>query len=161
MQQEMRRKKQQLNNEECEVILNKNTSGVLAVCEMDDYPYAVPLSYVYENGKIYFHCAVTGHKLKAIRSNSKVSFCVIDQDDVVAEKYTTYYKSVIVFGNARMVEEREEKMAALHALCKKYNPNAQVGMDDKEIKQNEIVVRIIAIDIDYMSGKQALELCNK
>ena len=72
-------------------------SGVLAAAGEDDYPYAVPLSYVYCDFKLYFHCAKEGHKLEAIARNPKVSFCVIDQDQVVPEKYTTYFRSVIVF----------------------------------------------------------------
>ena len=89
MFREMRRKKQQLSTKECVEILRKRTSGVLAVFGEDGYPYAVPISYVYEDGKIYFHSAKAGHKIDAIQQNSKVSFCIIDQDQVVPEKYTS------------------------------------------------------------------------
>lgn len=44
------------------------------------YPYAVPLSYVYGDRTLYFHCAKSGHKLDAIETYDKVSLCVIDQD---------------------------------------------------------------------------------
>ena len=37
---------------------------------------------VYKDGKIYFHCAKNGHKLDAIKQNKKVSFCVIEKDEV-------------------------------------------------------------------------------
>jgi nitroimidazol reductase NimA-like FMN-containing flavoprotein (pyridoxamine 5'-phosphate oxidase superfamily) len=57
MFREMRRNKQQLSFEECEEILKKSTAGVLAVSGDDGYPYAVPLSYVYCDNKIYFHSA--------------------------------------------------------------------------------------------------------
>ena len=77
MFREMRRKKQALSQEACSVVLEKGTSGVLAVSGDNDYPYAVPLSYVYDGEKIYFHCAKSGHKLDAIQKNQKVSFCVI------------------------------------------------------------------------------------
>ena len=75
---EMRRKRQQLSREEAEAVLTRGTSGVLAVAGADGYPYAVPLSYVYQNGKLWFHCAKSGHKLDAIRREDKASFCVID-----------------------------------------------------------------------------------
>ena len=81
----MRRKRQQLSREEAEAILERGTSGVLAVAGDNGYPYAVPLSYVYQDGKLWFHCAKSGHKLDAVRREEKASFCVIDQDLVVPE----------------------------------------------------------------------------
>ena len=101
MFREMRRKKQVLSKEECELVLERGTSGVLAVLGEGGYPYAVPLSYVYADGKIVFHCAKQGHKLDAIAKNDKVSFCVVDLDDIQPERYTTYFRSVIAFGRAR------------------------------------------------------------
>ena len=59
MFREMRRKNQLLSLEETISILEQETSGTLAVLGDDGYPYAVPLSYVYEASKIYFHCAKT------------------------------------------------------------------------------------------------------
>ena len=83
MFREMRRRKQALSLESCVEVLRKGTSGVLAVSGDDGYPYAVPLSYVYDDGRLFFHCAPSGHKLAAIAGNEKASFCVIDQDHVV------------------------------------------------------------------------------
>jgi len=81
----MRRTKQAMSFADSEVVLARNTAGVLAAAGDDGYPYAVPLSYVYADGKIYFHCAKEGHKLDAISRCEKVSFCVIDTDQVVPE----------------------------------------------------------------------------
>ena len=58
MFKEMSRKKQILSNKENIEILEKGTSGVLALLGDNDYPYAVPISYVYDNSKIYSTCAV-------------------------------------------------------------------------------------------------------
>ena len=69
MFQEMRRKRQALSQEEISDVLEKGTSGVLALSGVAGYPYAVPLSYVYDGEKIYFHCAKSGYKLDAIRGN--------------------------------------------------------------------------------------------
>ncbi len=79
---EMRRKRQQLAEEESIAILEKATAGTLALLGDNDYPYAVPISYVYHDGKLYFHSALAGHKVDAIRKCDKASFCVIEQDDV-------------------------------------------------------------------------------
>ena len=62
MFREMRRKNQQLLQEECDRILQVATSGVLAVDGDDDYPYAVPLSFAYADGRLYFHVTKSGHQ---------------------------------------------------------------------------------------------------
>ena len=74
---EMRRKRQQLAEEESIAILEKATAGTLALLGDNDYPYAVPISYVYHDGKLYFHSALAGHKVDAIRKCDKASFCVM------------------------------------------------------------------------------------
>lgn len=159
MFREMRRKKQLLSQEAADAVLERGSAGVLAVYGDEGYPYAVPLSYVYSGNKIYFHCALTGHKLDAIRRNDKVSFCVIDQDAVVPEKYTTYFRSVIVFGRARVLEDEGEKRAALESLAARYTPDDEPGRlqeIDKSFKQ----VCMVELSIDHMTGKEAIELVN-
>ena len=104
---EMRRKRQQLAEEESIAILEKATAGTLALLGDNDYPYAVPISYVYHDGKLYFHSALAGHKVDAIRKCDKASFCVIEQDDVQPEKYTTFFRSVIAFGRIHIIEDDE------------------------------------------------------
>lgn len=153
----MRRKNQALSEEECVAVLRRGTSGVLAAAGEDDYPYAVPLSYVYCDFKLYFHCAKVGHKLEAIARNPKVSFCVIDQDQVVPEKYTTYFRSVIVFGKARILNEAGEKRAALEKLAERYSPEYPEGRK-AEIDQLLDVVNMVEIQIEAMTGKEAKEL---
>ena len=112
MFREMRRKNQILSQAECLAVLDRGTSGVLAVQGDGGWPYAVPLSYVYEDGRLWFHCARTGHKLDAIRREPRVSFCVVDQDQVVPQEYTTYFRSVIVFGTIRVLTDDGEKRRA-------------------------------------------------
>lgn len=157
MFREMRRKRQALSFEESIALLNRGTSGVLAVSGDGDYPYAVPLSYVYCDSRIYFHSAKSGHKLDAIARNQKVSFCVIDQDDVVPQEYTTYFRSVIVFGKARVLDNEDEKRSALEMLAARYSPDHEQGRlqeIDKQFKQ----VCLVELAIEHMSGKEAIEL---
>lgn len=156
----MRRIKQALSLEEVIAILKKGTSGVLAVHGDDDYPYAVPLSYVYHDSKLYFHCAKTGHKLDAISKNSKVSFCVIDEDNVVPQEFTTYFRSVIVFGKARMLEEESEIKSALKKLSERYSPD-QEQLHLQEIEKSFNHVCLIELEIEHMTGKEAIELMRK
>ncbi len=154
---ELRRKNQLLSEKETTDILKRNSSGTLACSGDNDYTYAVPLSYVYINGKIYFHCALTGHKLDAIRRNSKVSFCVIDCDNVKPEEFTTHYRSVIAFGKIRIIENPDEKRKALEVLAKKYSPNDDIGIA-KEINGAFERVCMLELKIEHMTGKAAKEI---
>ena len=153
----MRRFNQQMSDDECKEILHKNTSGVLSVIGDNGYPYAVPLSYVYKDNRIYFHCAVSGHKIDAIKSNDKVSFCIVEQDDVVAERYTTYYKSVIVFGKARILSDENEIKYTLRELGKKYAPSDSAENLNNEINSHPNLL-MVEIGIEHMTGKKAKEL---
>lgn len=158
MFREMRRKKQLLSEEESIAILEKATSGVLAVSGDEGYPYAVPLSYVYEDGKLYFHGAKSGHKLDAIMAEPKVSFCVIDQDNIIPEEYTTYFRSVIVFGKARIIEDEKELQNAIETLAIKYAPNDSAANREKAIKKEKKYMCMFVLEIEHMTGKEAIEL---
>ena len=158
MFREMRRKRQLLSMKDCAAILERGTSGVLALSGDNGYPYAVPLSYVYEQGKLYFHSAKSGHKLDAIRRCAKASFCVIDQDEIIPEKYTTYFRSVIVFGTVRIVEEDQEKQQAAELLALKYSPGESEESRAAEIKGAWERLCMLELSIEHMSGKEAKEL---
>ena len=108
----MRRSRQQLTKSECDAILSKTTSGTLALLGDNGYPYAVPISYVYADGKLYFHSAKTGHKVDAIRQHDKASFCVVAADDVRPSEFTTYFRSVIALGKIQIIDSEEEMMYA-------------------------------------------------
>lgn len=157
MFREMRRNKQILSVEEMKDILMKGTSGVLAVYGDDGYPYAVPLSYVFHENSIFFHCAKSGHKIDAITNNNKVSFCVTDQDIVVPEEYTTYFRSIIIFGKAHILNNEEEKRKALEILAERFTPDNEKGRLNAIDKWFDEVC-LIELEIDHMTGKEAIEL---
>lgn len=158
MFREMRRKRQSLSIERIASILENGTSGVLALSGDDDYPYAVPISYVYGDDKIYFHCAKSGHKMDAIKRNCKASFCVIDQDQIIPEEYTTYFRSVIVFGRIRLIEDEQEKRTAIEKLATKYAPNDSAAGRKEAIEREWKPLCMLEMDIDHMTGKEAIEL---
>ena len=117
MFRKMRRFKQLLPEQETVSIIDGAKTGVLGVIGDDGYPYTVPINYVYADGKVYFHGARSGHKLDAIRRCAKVSLCVIEKDNVVKEELTTYFKSVILFGKARVLEKEDEIFHAAEILA--------------------------------------------
>lgn len=154
MFREMRRKQQALSKEEVLKILEKASAGVLGVAGDNGYPYTVPLNYVYKDGKIYFHCAKSGHKLDAICRDNKVSFCVVAQDKVIPEQLATDYASVVCFGRAAVLEEEEKIHHAMKLLVNKYSPMHQ-KKGDEEIERTWDSFQAVEITIDYISGKRA------
>ena len=156
----MRRKRQQLSEKENISILQKATAGTLALLGDNGYPYAVPISYVYADGKLYFHSALSGHKIDAIRNCDKASFCVIDQDEVHPEKYTTYFRSVIAFGRIHIIEDEQEKLETARLLGDRYNPNQEEALQ-KEIEKGLSRMVMIRFDIEHLTGKEAIELVNQ
>ena len=153
----MRRHRQQLSKEECESILGRCTSGVLALTGDGGYPYAVPLSYVYADGAIIFHSAVEGHKVDAVKQDSRCSFCVIDQDEIKPAEFTTHFRSVIAFGRIHILKNADDKVQALRLLGRRYSPNDEPGLQH-EIDKSLDHVLLLRLDIEHLSGKQAIEL---
>ncbi len=162
MFREMRRNKQVLSRETAEKILREGDFGVLALSGDNGYPYAVPINYAVEGNKIYFHSAKTGHKLDAIKNNDKVSFCVVDRHEVIAEEFTTYFSSAIAFGRIRIVEDNDDpdKRRGLELLADKYSSTASAERRAKELgRLNALVVPVMTIE--HLTGKAARELVRK
>lgn len=156
----MRRNRQELSQDICRQILTTGKQGILAVSGDNNYPYAVPVNYVYYQDKIYIHSALTGHKIDAIRKCDKVSFCIIDKDDVIPEKFTTNFRSVIIFGRVKLITDEKLKYDSLKALADKYAPQyEQEGIE--EINSAFKRTAIIEITIEYMTGKQGSGLVNQ
>lgn len=158
MFREMRRKKQLMPQEKSLEILRGATSGVLAVSGDDDYPYAVPVNYVYHENKIYFHGAKSGHKIDAIRKHDKASFCVTVYEEIVPEKYTAYFKSVIAFGRIRVLEREDEVRHAIEVLAERFFPEDESGRLE-EIERSWDRLCMIELAVEHVTGKQAIELC--
>ena len=152
MFRKMRRFKQELTREECVEILKNEPRGVLSLIGDDGYPYGVPVSYAYSDGKIFFHCAREGHKVDAIKNNPKVSFTVIAQDDVIPEKYGTDFASVIAFGKASFVEDPEEMLQSHIPIIEKYS-NEYYDGGIEYFNKAKAAMRMVKIDIEHITGK--------
>ena len=154
----MRRFRQELSENESLEILKKGKVAVMAVDGDDDYPYAVPLNYVFHNRYIYVHSASQGHKIDALKRNPKCSLCVVDKDDIIPEKFTSYFRSVIAFGKAEFITSEDTKITALHLLCDKYSPGLNPS---EEINKSLRQVTVIRIRLERITGKEAIELVRR
>ena len=155
MFREMRRFKQQITEEECIQILTKQPRGVLSMLGDDNYPYGIPLDHWYceENGKLYFHCAKTGHKLDAVREHDKVSYCVMDDGFRKEGDWALNIRSVVIFGRIRVVDDADDELKRKIAtgLCRKFT-------DDEEFLKKELAnalprAAFLELTPEHLTGK--------
>lgn len=144
------------SREEMEKILGEETIGYLGL-SMNGESYVVPLNYAYVEGKILFHCALTGKKLDYLRENSRVCFTVGRQFGQVrrhAEGGPCHVDndSVICYGKGRVIEDGEERRNALNRFNRYYQPTAE------EISM-EAAAKCYAVEIEIagMTGRRERE----
>ena len=151
MLEKMRQENRQLPEEETMEVLLKCEYGILSTMG-DDYPYAVPMSYVVANNKIYIHgTCESGQKTKNIHNNPKVCFTVVGNTEVLPSQFATKYESVVVLGTASLCEGTDKEMALEKFLDKYSSEYKQAGM--KYIKAAINKVSVYEISIDMITGK--------
>ncbi len=153
MFRKMVREKQQISREECIEILKTELRGVLSVIGDDGYPYGMPLNHYYceEDGKIYFHGGMKGHKIDAIKRCSKASFCVYDKGFRKEGDWALNIKSVIVFGNIEIVEDREKTYEISSKLSRKFTSDEEYIKD--EVERAGFRTLVFALVPEHMTGK--------
>ena len=139
--------------EEMEKILKGETLGFLGLCR-NSTPYVVPVTYGYNNGKIWLHCASEGMKLEYLRANPTVCFTVGWQSGSIIRhpqgaQCKTNHDSVICFGTARIIDNINERCNILNTFNQCLQPDA------KEIRPDEVLNCLaIEITIHQMTGRQ-------
>lgn len=153
----IRRKQKEIDMAAAKSLLHAARRGVLAVNGDDDYPYAIPVNYLYdeENQKIYFHGARAGHKAEAIKACDKVCFTVFGNENVKEEPWAPFVQSVVVFGRCHLAEMDPAAMTLLKRFAMKYYPDE--SMVDAEIAACGKAVQLFALEIEHMSGKEIQE----
>ena len=148
----------QIPNEECIEILKTQLRGVLSVLGDDDYPYGIPINHYYceEDGMLYFHGGTKGHRIDAMRSHGKASFCVLDEGRPEQEGgWALRFRSVIVFGRLEEVEDHERAIEITRALCHKFTSDEEYI--EKEIENAGARTMVVCLTPEHMTGKTVLE----
>lgn len=121
-----RMKQHQLSDAEIEALLMEQQVGRLSTLNPTGFPYTVPVHFAYHEGKIYIHGLGKGQKIDNINLCSKVCFEVDHISGLIlSEKpcnVNTEYQSVIILGEAALIESHEAKEAALELIVVKYTP---------------------------------------
>ena len=153
MFREIVRKKQKLEKTEIIQILKTEKRGVLSVCGDDGYPYGLPINYWYdeENERIYFHSGKRGHKVDAISTNDKVSFCVYDKGYKKDGEWALNIKSVIVFGRMSVVEDEKRALEIFRKLSLKFTDDLEYI--DSEIQKYANATLCYELRPEHITGK--------
>ncbi len=152
MFREMRLKDQQLDAVEVDKIMKSCTNGVLCINGDNGYPYGVPVSYAYTEGRIYFHCSKEGYKVDLLKKDPCVSFTVTAQDNIIPEDFNTLYVSVIAFGKVRLVDDPAE-MRKIHGyIIDKYSRGHEEN-GSKYLDSSINDIYMAELTIDHITGK--------
>lgn len=147
----MRRSDRAMDMESTAKVLERGEFGILSTVDEDGQAYGTPLSYVFVENKIYFHCALEGTKLKNIKDNPRVCFTVVGSTKVLAEKFSTEYESVMAFGRAEIIDG-EEKVMALRKIILKYSPDF-IPQGEAYIERAKDKTCVVRIETEIITGK--------
>ncbi len=151
---ENRMKEHQLTVEEINEILAEVKVGHLGTQNSDGYPYVLPVHFVHIKDNIYIHGLNRGQKLQNIKNNNKICFEVANMKGLILDDkacdVNTQYKSVVIFGTAALVEDKEEKITALNGVVGKYTPH----LSGQEFPENMLKgTGVIKITVETVTGK--------
>lgn len=152
------RKKKELPLEDCLALLKSEKRGVLSVLGDGGYPYGTPINHYYneEDGRLYFHCGRLGHRLDALRSCDKASFCCIDGGAPVEDPaWALCFRSVIVFGRVEIIDDPALAAEIGAKLSRKFTDDE--GFIAREIQRSGPATLILALRAEHICGKKITE----
>lgn len=157
MFREVARKKNALSREDGIELLKTTLRGVLSVQGDDGYPYGMPINHWYneEDGCLYFHGGRTGHKIEAMRRCEKASFCAFNDGVRKEGDWALTFRSVVVFGRIKFVEDRDEAIRISRKLCEKF-PDSLPVMEE-EIRRSGRAVLCFRLIPEHITAKQIRE----
>lgn len=157
MFRKVRKIKNELDEKTTKEVLKKAPRGVLALNGDDDYPYGLPLNYVYDedNNVLYFHGTKTGYKIDCIEKSPKASFTALLEEGVSDDGWSKNVSSVVAYGLLEEIEDSDFARDALVKLAQKYYPSE--NLIEENIKANFKNTKMLAFHINYMTGKRVNE----
>jgi hypothetical protein len=127
----------------------------------DGQPFLTPSTFWFdeENHQIIFHSNITGRFRSNIENNPRVCLEVSELGKMlpsnVALEFSLQYRSVVVFGTARLVSDLQEARRVLYGLIRKYFPLLTPGREFREITDKELrATSVYALRIEEWSGKE-------
>lgn len=153
----MRRKEKEIRTREgAEEILKKAPVGRLGTVSRQTTPMIKPVNFVYRNGRVYFHSSLEGEKMDHLAFGSRVCFEVDEAIEYLPASESPCeasfsFRSVILEGRTRLLEDPVEKITVLNELTEKYQPGAKLRPLSNQMVRNVAVVEIV---VEKMTGKE-------
>jgi hypothetical protein len=148
----LRRRDRELSTAEAWAILDRAEWGVLATVGWDGWPYAVPVNHALVDGALVLHAAATGHKLENLAGDTRISYCVVTQAEVLPEELATRYESAIVFGRAVQIHDEAARRTALQAFGLRFAAQ-HPEVVQRGIEKGLFRTVVLRIEIERVTGK--------
>ncbi|MBU1369449.1 MAG: pyridoxamine 5'-phosphate oxidase family protein [Bacteroidetes bacterium] len=110
-------------------IIKKCEACTLSMVDTHGMPYAVPMNFGFENRRLFLHAAPEGRKIEILKHNPHVCITFSTdhelrwQNTEVACSYSMKYRSVMILGEIKFLEEMDEKQQALDVIMHQYTDN--------------------------------------
>ncbi|MDR2050073.1 MAG: pyridoxamine 5'-phosphate oxidase family protein [Treponema sp.] len=153
MKYQMRRKDREESRETALQVIDKASFGVMATVDSDGEPYCTPLSFVRDGEVLYFHCALSGHKIDNLKRDPRVCVSFTGEISFPEDDFTVVYESATVMGTAKEVTEDEEKIRGLRLLCERFTPKNMAAFDGA-IAKSLAATGVWKISIGDVSAKR-------
>jgi uncharacterized protein len=113
------------DDERIDQFLIQARTGYLGLTD-GEFPYVVPLNFIWTNGAVYFHGANQGRKIELLHANPNCCFTVAEEYGTMVSpipaKTDTAYMSVMLFGEVEIVSDITEATSAMQSMLDKYVP---------------------------------------
>lgn len=162
----MRRKEFEVTeHQEIEAFLQEMSFGFLGTHGTSGRVHITPLNFVYHQGTVYFHGSRIGQKMKDLAENNQVTFSVAKEyailpsyfsDPKLACPASAFFKSVVIYGNAKLVEDDQEKAEAFTAFMQKLQPEGgyePITPEDEDYKKQLKAVALVKIIVEEITAK--------
>lgn len=124
----MRKKKREMDAAFALEVFDKAPYITVSFTRADGTAYGLPLSLARtDDATFYFHSALAGDKLDAIKAHPDVCLSAVTKCKPMAgpkdNSFTLEFKSAVAFGKAEIIEDNDEKVIALKAISERFLPS--------------------------------------
>ena len=159
--------------------LSEESTGRISSIDKEGFPQIIPMNFVFLDNSVYMHSHIRGEKIENIKRNSKVGFEVDRNLEFLPSYFSepndasladTLYISVVIKGEAILVEKKKEKVLALNGLMKKYQPEGRYTpmREDMDVLDATAVIKVTPKEMNgkykigqNMSKEEKIELATK
>jgi hypothetical protein len=154
----LRRKRERADYDRATIdaILDEALIAHLGIADEHGQPFVIPTLHARRGDVIYVHGSSASHTLRALRGGAPACLTVSLIDGLVLARasmhHSANYRSAMLLGTARPVEDEQEKLAALEAIVEHIVPGR--WSEARPPSENEMkATTVLALSIEEASAK--------